>query len=74
MHPRDYVEIDYTNYRGERGKRVVRVFQFYFGSNEWHTEPQWLFRAYCVKSGEGRDFAMAGLHGWKPVETPAAAL
>ena len=64
MHERDYVRIDYTNSRGERRQRSVRVIEFRFGANEWHTDAGWLFKAYCVESGEEREFAMAGLHGW----------
>ena len=71
MHKRDYVRIDYTNWRGERRQRIVRVLDFRFGTNEWHIEPQWLFHAYCIESGVEREFAMAGLHGW--IMLPALA-
>jgi hypothetical protein len=69
MHIRDYVEIDYLNWRGERRKRIVRVIEgsFRFGANDWHTDPQYLFKAYCVESGDEREFAMSGLYGWRPV-------
>ena len=73
MHIRDYVRIDYTNWRGERRQRIVRVLDFRFGANEWHPEDQWLFRAYGVESGEEREFAMAGLHGWTPIPGMSAA-
>ena len=68
MHKRDYVEIDYTNWRGERRKRLVRVIEFWFGKSAWHPEEQWLMRAFCVESGEDRDFAVTGLHGFTPVK------
>ena len=67
MHKRNYVEIDYTNWRGERGKRIVRVFGFGFGSTPYHEEPQWLFEAYNAEKQEERTFALAGLQAWRMV-------
>lgn len=69
MQTQQIVEIDHTNWRGERRKRLVRPIRWFFGSNKWHREEQWLMVAYCLERGEERDFAMSGLHGF----TPAAA-
>lgn len=62
------VEIDYTNWRGERAKRVVTPMSPLINeSNEWHPERQWLMLAQDEKSGELRKFAMKDIHSWTPV-------
>lgn len=62
------VTIDYTNWRGERRTRRIFPLDLRFGVSEWHKTPQWLLRAIDVDRGDGseREFAMAGIHGWKP--------
>lgn len=64
----ELVEIEYTNYRGERGRRVIDPLRIYFGSTEWHIEKQWLLRARDVAKNEMRDFAMKDIHDWAPIE------
>lgn len=61
----DYVEIDYTNWRGERAKRIIRPLQIWFGSTEWHPEPQWFLSAFDLAKANSRDFAMKDIHGWE---------
>lgn len=61
------VEIDYTNWRGERSIRTITSGRVKFASNEWHPEPQWLLEAYDWPKG-WRDFAMEDIHSWKPAE------
>lgn len=59
----------YRNYKGEvRVREVVPQGPIYWGSNEWHKEPQWLMRVNDVtdprNAGEGhriRDFAISGI-------------
>jgi predicted DNA-binding transcriptional regulator YafY len=62
------VVIDYTNHRGERGKRVIEPLPEHigFGRNDYHTEPQWLLDAFDVGKGEMRTFAMKDIHSWEP--------
>ena len=56
--PTPSVALTYTNYRGETAERRIIPFEVWFGSTEWHPEPQWLLRAYdCEKKAE-RDFAL----------------
>lgn len=65
-YPRErVVRLDYTNHRGERRVRLVLPLSVYFGTTTWHPEPCWLLRAVDVEKGEGRDFALARVHGWK---------
>lgn len=58
------VEIDYTNYRGERAKRLIRPQQIWFGATEWHPKPQWLLTAHDLEKDAIRDFAMDQIHHW----------
>lgn len=61
------VEIDYTNYRGERRKRRVIPRCIEWENSERHTQMQWVLRALDVEKGEARGFAMKDIHSWKPV-------
>jgi len=62
----DTVIIDYTNYKGERGTRVIRPNQIFFGQNEWHPDPQWLLTAYDLEKDALRVFAVGDIHKWTP--------
>lgn len=60
------VVIDYTNWRGERREYVVEPSAMFWGSNEWHPEPQWLMIA--VELGrDKRTFALKNIHSWRTV-------
>ncbi|ELT48553.1 hypothetical protein D584_13934 [Brucella intermedia M86] len=52
------VMVLYTNYRGETSERTITPIRPWFGSTEWHPEPQWLLRAYDHNKGAERDFAL----------------
>lgn len=52
------VEITYTNWRGETSQRTIIPRGIWFGSTEWHPEPQWLLRAFDVEKQAQRDFAL----------------
>jgi hypothetical protein len=67
---RKWVVIDYTNYRGERSTRTIGLLTtgIYFGSNEWHPEPQWLLEALDLEKMQPRVFAMKDIHSWRPAE------
>lgn len=58
------VEIDYTNWRGERSVRRVHVFGIVFKSTEWHPEPQYLLWAVDLSKRAERYFAMRDIHSW----------
>ncbi len=60
------VEIDYTNWRGERSKRRIVPMSVEWANNEWHPETQWLLEAIDVDKRESRSFALANIHSWKP--------
>lgn len=64
--PDESVTVLYTNYRGEKAERRIRPITIWFGSNEYHSMPQWLLRAWCFKKSGFRDFALANVHEWRP--------
>jgi predicted DNA-binding transcriptional regulator YafY len=54
-------EFDYTNYKGETGKRRAQMICIFYGSNEWHKEEQWLLEAYDMDKRDFRFFAMSAM-------------
>lgn len=48
----------YTNYKGETAYRKVRAMSVFFGTTQWHPEPQWMMQAIDLDKGEYREFAM----------------
>jgi predicted DNA-binding transcriptional regulator YafY len=58
------VRILYTNYRGETALRTVVPERIFFGSTEWHPEPQWLLEALDLEKGQSRSFAMKDVRAW----------
>lgn len=63
------VEIDYTNWRGERRKRHIRPIEIKFEATKWHPQPQWILYAIDVNdtlSDNVKGFALKDVHSWKP--------
>lgn len=58
------VEIDYTNWRGERRGREIMPISIRFGFNEWHPDEQWLLLARDIETNQDREFAMDAIHSW----------
>ena len=52
------IQFMYTNWKGEQAMRTAFVYDVYWGSNEWHTEDQWLLHALDEDKGEPRYFAL----------------
>lgn len=52
------MRIIYTNYRGETSVRNLRVYNLFWGTNEWHKEPQWIVEALDVDKQVSRSFAL----------------
>jgi predicted DNA-binding transcriptional regulator YafY len=59
------VLIDYMNWRGERSMRRIVPRSIFFGSNEWHPEPQWILKAFDLQKRGIRTFAMNKIHEWR---------
>ena len=55
----------YRNYRGEISWRVIEPKCIWFGTTEWHTQPQWFLKGIDVAKGEERDFALTDFLGDK---------
>lgn len=55
------LEFIYKNWQGEKSMRRVRPLRFWFGSTQWHPEPQWLLEAIDIDKGEQRDFAIVDI-------------
>lgn len=51
----------YTNHRGEFGLRRVSPIRVWFGSTDWHANPQWFLRALDLDKDEERDFAFVDI-------------
>jgi hypothetical protein len=62
------VKIDYTNWKGERAIRFIYPKRVWWGSTEWHPEPQFLLQAVDAEKQQVRDFAMKSVHSWEPIE------
>jgi hypothetical protein len=62
------VWIDYTNWKGERRIRRVLPERIMWGSDPYHTKPQFLLSAQDPEKGT-RTFAMKDIHAWD-VEPP----
>ena len=60
------VEIDYTNWRGERSVRRIVPDRIQWTANNWHKETQWLLRAWDEEKHDFRDFAVKDIHSWRP--------
>lgn len=58
------VRIVYTNYKGVTGTRHVIPVEILFGHNEWHTEDQWLMRAFDIEKNAERTFALKDIKSW----------
>jgi hypothetical protein len=54
--------IDYTNYRGDRGTRQIRVTGFAFGTNVYHLVRGLIIVGIDVDRGVERTFASDGIH------------
>ncbi|WP_273785673.1 hypothetical protein [Brucella intermedia] len=57
------ITLTYTNYRGETSERTITPIRPWFGSTEWHSEPQWLLTAFDHEKQANRDFAIKDF-GW----------
>jgi hypothetical protein len=55
------VRFIYENHAGRVAVRSVVPVRMTFGSNEFHTERQWLLEAFCTDHGAMRTFACKGI-------------
>lgn len=57
MTPRQ-INLTYTNWRGEKAVRLVLPKRLWFGTTEFHREPQWLLEVYDIEKQAFRDYAL----------------
>jgi predicted DNA-binding transcriptional regulator YafY len=57
--------IDYTNWKGERAKRIVLPLSIFWGASQWHPKPQWLMYAFDYGRDDVRHFALSSIHNWE---------
>jgi hypothetical protein len=60
----EIAKVLYTNHRGETAERTIRPLHVWFGSTQWHTDPQWLLKAVDMQKNEERDFALKDVKQW----------
>lgn len=58
------VKIIYRNWKGVTGERTILPERIWWGSTEWHPEPQWMMRAFDLDKTEIRNFAMVDILSW----------
>lgn len=58
------IQILYTNHRGETSVRQILPIEIVFISTEWHSNQQWLLRAYDFNRKAERRFALQNIHAW----------
>lgn len=58
------VVIRYRNHRDEVADRRILPRRIWFGSTDWHPEPQWLMDATDVDRGVERSFALRDVRGF----------
>lgn len=56
--------VRYTNWKGQTSIRRIEPIKIFFGSNEYHEEPQWLLKCFDVDKNAERTFAMSDIHSW----------
>jgi predicted DNA-binding transcriptional regulator YafY len=64
--PMTSISFVYTNWKGETRLRQVVPQRIWFGSTEYHQEPQWLLQGLDVQKDEVRDFALKDIREWDP--------
>lgn len=61
------VQLDYTNYKNERGIRNILPMTMFYGKNDFHEGDQWFLEAmdYDKSPPQIRHFALKNIHSWK---------
>jgi hypothetical protein len=70
LNERAFVDITYTNYRGQTFRRRISPVQggLVHSFNEYHKDPGWLLQALDI-SGDGtlKTFSMEHVRNWTPM-------
>ena len=65
--PAPDVEFTYTNWKGETKQRRAVLTCLWWGSNEWHKEPQLLVYGYDLDKKAPRTYAVKDISELKPL-------
>lgn len=52
------VTLTYKNWKGEVADRLILPITIWYGTTEWHPEPQWFLKARDMEKHDERDFAL----------------
>ena len=66
------LQIDYTNWKGERAWRTIEPIYMWLGSTVYHPEKQWLLKATDLDKKAQRDFDVTRIHEFRAVEDKEA--
>ncbi|MCM1507950.1 MAG: hypothetical protein NC177_12580 [Ruminococcus flavefaciens] len=61
------VSFKYINYKGKLSIRRVRPIEIWFGSTNYHSENQWLLKAFDIDKNDYRNFAMKDIQEWREI-------
>lgn len=61
LHLRQDYRFTYKNHRGEVSERHVRFEGVDYGSNDFHTEPQFFLHCFCYDKNAPRSFAVSDI-------------
>lgn len=60
------VAFEYINHQGHMARRRVLPERIWFGSTDWHREPQWLLEGFDCDRQAVRCFAMRDIRNFAP--------
>lgn len=52
------ISFSYMNYKGQFRRRKAVMIGIFWGSNQWHSKPQWLVKGEDLEKGEIRTYAL----------------
>lgn len=64
----DIIQFNYINWRGLGDIRKALINEIYYGSNEYHPNPQFLMKAYDLDKNVERIFAMSDMSDVKVID------
>lgn len=62
LHLRVPNAVYYVNWKGRGAKRVIEPYRIFWGSNEYHPEPQWLVECMDCEDKSLKMFALKDIH------------
>jgi hypothetical protein len=62
------IEIDYTNYRGERGLRRIKYPKIVFKHSSYHPEYCYRVEALDIAKNALREFPLKDIHSWREIK------